>query len=435
MEIKRYLTKEMAELWKEEKRYEYWLLVEKMVAKVQGEMGIIPQEAAWEIEKASFSLSEMKEFEKETGHDVIAFLMAIEKNLKDEKAKSALHYGLTSYDIVDTAWALQLRDGLEILILSLKKLKAVIKDLAIKYKEKIMMGRTHGVFAEPITFGLKLLSFYCEIDRNILRLERAKEEISYGKISGAVGTYSTLSPAVEEEVLKRLNLKVEPVSTQIIPRDRYAYLITVCAVCASSFERIANEIRNLQRSEIDEVNEPFLESQKGSSAMPHKRNPILCERITSLSRYIRGLVIPSLENIALWHERDLTNSANERLIFPQVISLLHYQIEKLIFIFSNLKVNEEKMAENILKAKDLFYSSILLILLMKKGVKRSFAYDLVQRLSFLAIKNNKSFLEIIKEDNEIKKYLNEEEINNYLNLKYLLRNVPEIFKRVLKEEK
>jgi adenylosuccinate lyase len=297
------------------------------------------------------------------------------------------------------------------------------------------MGRTHGVFAEPITFGLKLLSFYCEIDRNILRLERAKEEISYGKISGAVGTYSTLSPAVEEEVLKRLNLKVEPVSTQIIPRDRYAYLITVCAVCASSFERIANEIRNLQRSEIDEVNEPFLESQKGSSAMPHKRNPILCERITSLSRYIRGLVIPSLENIALWHERDLTNSANERLIFPQVISLLHYQIEKLIFIFSNLKVNEEKMAENILKAKDLFYSSILLILLMKKGVKRSFAYDLVQRLSFLAIKNNKSFLEIIKEDNEIKKYLNEEEINNYLNLKYFLRNVPEIFKRVLKEEK
>ncbi|MEO0130793.1 MAG: adenylosuccinate lyase [candidate division WOR-3 bacterium] len=432
--IERYLTKEMAELWKEDKRFEYWLLVEKTVAEVQGEMGIIPKECAKEINKASFSLSEIKELEKETGHDVIAFLKSIENHLSDEKAKSYLHYGLTSYDIVDTAWALQLRDGIEIIINSLKKLKEIIKNLALKYENLVMMGRTHGIFAEPITFGLKLLSFYCEIDRNIVRLERAKEEISYGKISGAVGTYSTLNPEIEKEVLKRLNLKVEPVSTQIVPRDRYAYLITICAIVASSFERVATEIRNLQRSEIDEVSEPFLEKQKGSSAMPHKRNPILCERIVSLARYIRSLIFPALENISLWHERDLTNSANERIVFPHTLILLHYIIEKMIFIFSNLKINEDKMKENILKAKELYYSSLLLILLMKKGLKRSLAYDLVQRLSFLAMEKDRSFLEVIKEDKEIRKYLNEEELNKYFNLKYLLRNVKEIFKRVLKEE-
>lgn len=432
--IERYLTKEMAELWREEKRFEYWLLVEKTVAEVQGEMGIIPKECAEEIKKASFSLSEIKELEKETGHDVIAFLKSIENHLSDEKAKSYLHYGLTSYDIVDTAWALQLRDGIEIIINSLKKLKEIIKNLALKYENLVMMGRTHGIFAEPITFGLKLLSFYCEIDRNIVRLERAKEEISYGKISGAVGTYSTLNPEIEKEVLKRLNLKVEPVSTQIVPRDRYAYLITICAIIASSFERIATEIRNLQRSEIDEVREPFLEKQKGSSAMPHKRNPILCERIVSLARYIRSLIFPTLENISLWHERDLTNSANERLVFPHTLILLHYISERMIFIFNNLKVNEDKMKENIGKAKELYYSSLLLILLMKKGLKRSFAYDLVQKLSFLAMEENKSFLEIVKKDEEIKKYLSEEELNQFLDLKHLLRNVKEIFKRVLKEE-
>ncbi len=431
--IERYLTKEMAQLWKEEKRFEYWLLVEKTVAEVQGEMGIIPKECAEEIKKANFSLSEIKELEKETGHDVIAFLKSIENHLKDEKAKSYLHYGLTSYDIVDTAWALQLREGIEIIINSLRKLKEIIKNLALKYEDLVMMGRTHGIFAEPITFGLKLLSFYCEIDRNITRLERAKEEISYGKISGAVGIYSTLNPKIEKEVLKRLNLKVEPVSTQIVPRDRYAYLIAIFTILASSFERIATEIRNLQRSEIDELNEPFLEKQKGSSAMPHKRNPILCERIVSLARYLRGLIFPALENISLWHERDLTNSANERLVFPHTLILLHYITEKMIFIFSNLKINEDKMKENILKAKELYYSSLLLILLMKKGLKRSFAYDLVQKLSFLAMEKDKSFLEIIKEDKEIKKYLKEEELEEYFNLEYLLRNVKEIFKRVLKE--
>ncbi|MCS7249598.1 MAG: adenylosuccinate lyase [candidate division WOR-3 bacterium] len=433
--IERYLTKEMADLWKEEKRFEYWFLVEKTVAEVQGEMGIIPKECAEEIKKASFSLSEIKELEKETGHDVIAFLKSIENHLRDERAKSYLHYGLTSYDIVDTAWALQLRDGLDIVINSLKKLKEIVKNLALKYKDLAMMGRTHGIFAEPITFGLKLLSFYCEMDRNINRLERAREEISYGKISGAVGTYSTLSPEVEKEVLRRLNLKVEPVSTQIVPRDRYAYLVSVCAIVASSFERIATEIRNLQRSEIDEVNEPFLERQKGSSAMPHKRNPILCERIVSLARYIRSLIFPALENISLWHERDLTNSANERIVFPNVLILLHYITERMIFIFNNLKVNEEKMKENLWKAKDLYFSSILLILLMKKGLKRSVAYDLVQKLSFLAMEKDKSFLEVIKEDEEIKRYLNEEELKEFLDVKYLLRNVEEIFRRVIKEER
>ncbi len=428
----RYQTKEMDKIWKEENRFRYFLKVEKAIAATQAELGIIPKEAYQYIKKAKYKLKEVEEFEKITGHDVIAFVQSLEKSIP--KYSEYIHFGLTSYDIVDTALALRCQETCCIILDSLANLKETIKELALRYKDTPMMGRTHGVHAEPITFGLKCLSWYTEIERGIKRIERAKKEISFGKISGAVGSFSQLSVAVEEKTLKRLGLEPEPVSTQVLPRDRIAELISVMAITATSLERITTEIRNLQRTEIGEVAEPFFAGQKGSSAMPHKKNPILCERICSLAKIIRAQIIPSLENIPLWHERDLTNSAAERIILPLTFNLLHYSILTLNKILKNLAVFPEKMKENIRESKEQFYSQTLLLYLIRKGLKRSYAYEMVQRLSFKAIEEEKDLSKVVKEDKEIKRYLKQKEIKEIFSLKNLLRNVDSIFKRVLSEE-
>ncbi len=332
--ISRYTTPQMRKIWAEENKFEKWLEVERAVAKAQANLGIIPKQAYRELKKAKFDIERINEFEKETQHDVIAFLKSVAESMGEYSRY--LHFGLTSYDIVDTALALRIRESCDILLSSLKSLLSVIKELALKHKNTVMMGRTHGVYAQPITFGLKCLSWYSEIERDIERMERVKEVMSYGKVSGAVGTYSETPPEVEERALRDLGLKPESVATQIVPRDRHAELLTTLGIIASGFERIATEIRSLQRTEINEVSEPFLKRQRGSSAMPHKRNPIICERICGLARVVRGNVIAALENINLWNERDISNSSVERIIIPDSFCLIHYSSERLKFILKRV---------------------------------------------------------------------------------------------------
>jgi adenylosuccinate lyase len=428
----RYQTKEMNRIWKEENRFRYFLKVEKAVAETQAELGIIPREAYQYIKKANYKLKEIEELEKITGHDVLAFVQSLEKSIP--KYSEYIHFGLTSYDIVDTALALRCQSACEVIITALSDLRKTIKDLALKYKQTPMIGRTHGMHAEPITFGLKCLSWYTEIGRAEKRMEAVKEENSFGKISGVVGSFSQLPPSVEERTLKKLGLKPEPVSTQVLPRDRLAHLISVIAIISASLERIATEIRNLQRSEIGEVQEPFFAGQKGSSAMPHKKNPILCERVCALSRIIRSQIVPALENIPLWHERDLTNSAAERIILPLVFNLLHYSINTLNRILKNLLVFPEKMKANLKLAKGQFFSQSLLLALIKKGIKRSKAYDIVQRLSFQTQETGAELKTLAKQDEEVKSCLKESEIKEIFSLKRLLRNIDLIFDRVLKRE-
>ncbi|MEO0076379.1 MAG: adenylosuccinate lyase [candidate division WOR-3 bacterium] len=366
--IERYVTPEMADLWSEKTKFQYWLLVEKSVADAQAQLGIIPKTLPPKLNKVKINVKEIEAIEQTIQHDVIAFLKSIEKQLG--KDAQYLHFGLTSYDIVDTALALRCLIACNYILDSLKELAQIIKKLAIKYKYTLMMGRTHGVHAQPITFGLKCLSWYQEVIRNILRLQTAQKNLGYGKISGAVGTYAEISPKVELLALKKLGLKPEPVSTQIIPRDRYAELLTTLAILASGLERIATEIRNLQRTEIDELAEPFEKNQRGSSAMPHKKNPIICERICSLARIIRSYAQVGLENIAQWHERDLTNSANERIAIPSATILIDYMIQKLCYVLSNLVVKKDKMQENIDKSQEQFFSQRLMLALIKKGLSR-----------------------------------------------------------------
>lgn len=423
--IPRYTTSQMKKIWGEENKFQKWLEVERAIAKAQAELGIIPKQAYEEIKGARFNIERINEYEKETQHDVIAFLKSVAESMGEYSGY--LHFGLTSYDIVDTALALRVKDSCEVLISSLKSLLSVIKELALKYKKTVMMGRTHGVHAQPITFGLKCLSWYSEVERNIERMERVEEMVSYGKVSGAVGTYSETPPEVEERALKDLGLKPEPVSTQIIPRDRYAELLTTLGIIASSFERITTEIRSLQRTEIGEVYEPFLKRQRGSSAMPHKRNPIICERICGLARIVRGNVIASLENVNLWNERDISNSSVERVIIPDSFCLAHYSSEKLKFILENLEVHPERMRENMNLSKGSFFSQGLMLALIKKGMPRDEAYTLVQELS---LKSKKNLEELAREDKRVLQYLKDEELKEIFNPDRFLTYVDYIFKKV-----
>ncbi|MEO0071769.1 MAG: adenylosuccinate lyase [candidate division WOR-3 bacterium] len=428
MNTSRYFTPEMSELWSEEAKFSFWLLVEKAVARVEGELGLIPKWAAKKIQRANFNLKEIEEFEKATGHDVIAFTRSVAKSVGD--AGRFVHYGLTSYDVVDTALALRCEKGLNIIEKALMDLAQVIGKLAQKYRATPMMGRTHGVHAEPITFGLKCLSWLSEITRAIQRVRWAREEITYGKISGVVGAYTELPTRVEEMVLKRLGLKVEPVSTQVIPRDRHALVLSVLALIASGLERIATEIRNLQRTEIDEVSEPFGKTQAGSSAMPHKKNPIICERVCSLARVIRGYAFVSYENIPLWHERDLTNSAAERVIIPESFTLLHYCLRQMSKVLSGLVVKPEKMLFNLKISGETYFSQSLLLVLIEKGMDRTQAYQLVQHLAFEAAKTGASFPELARSDPQVKKLLGEKELVRVFDLKAKLKNINAVYKRV-----
>lgn len=426
--IERYSTPLMSDLWLEETKFQHWLMVEQAVAWAQGELGIIPKTLFPKLKKTKIDVKAITEYEEIVQHDVIAFLKSIEKSLgKDAKF---LHFGLTSYDIVDTALSLRGQKACDIIISSLEELANSIKKLAIKHKYTLMMGRTHGIHAEPITFGLKCLSWYTEIKRNIKRINVCRKNIGYGKISGAVGSYSQVLPRVEVLALKKLGLKPEPVSTQIVPRDRYAELLTTLAILASSLERIATEIRNLQRTEIGELTEPFGKGQRGSSAMPHKKNPIISERICSLSRIVRSYAQVGLENIPSWHERDLTNSAAERIIFPSSTSLIHYMTLKLNAVLQGLVVNTEKMKENIDKSKEQFFSQSLMLAMVKKGMSRDKAYKISQDLSFKAKEKNEYLSKIVLQDRQLKILFQEKELKELFSWKRLRSNIDYIYKRI-----
>jgi adenylosuccinate lyase len=424
----RYETPEMAALWNEEAKFRSWLLVEKTVAAVEGKLGIIPKAAARAIQRASFKLHEIERFEKETNHDVIAFTRSVAKSIG--RAGTYVHYGLTSYDVVDTALSLRCGSALAIIESGLGDLRVETARLALEHKHTPMMGRTHGVHAEPITFGLKCLSWYAELGRCIQGIRAAADEIRYGKISGVVGAYTQLGPEVETRTLKALCLKTEPVSTQVIPRDRHALMLCILALVATGLERIATEIRNLQRTEIGELAEPFGRGQRGSSAMPHKKNPIICERVCSLARVIRSYSLVGMENMPLWHERDLTNSASERIAIPDSFTFLHYIIRKLRGVLSGLVVRPGRMLRNLETSGQTFFSQAVMLELVSAGMDKDRAYKLVQELAFACQTDGASLPDACRKHPEVGMCLDRRALDRAFNLKRLLRNVDAVYRRV-----
>ncbi|MCM8816350.1 MAG: adenylosuccinate lyase [Candidatus Omnitrophica bacterium] len=424
--ISRYTRKQMGDLWSEESKFAAYLQVEIAVVEAYEELGVIPSEAVRHIkENARIDVKRIEEIEKVTNHDIIAFVEQIGETIGE--ASRYFHYGMTSSDLVDTATNLLLVKATDILIKDLERLSQTLKDKALKYKDLAEIGRTHGVHAEPITFGFKIAGWYLEIERNIERLKGAKSEVSVGKISGAVGTYSNISPEVEKIVCKKLGLKPELFSTQIIPRDRYASYIATLGVIASSLEKIALQIRLLQQTEINEVAEPFGKGQKGSSAMPHKRNPILCERICGLARVIRKNAIVAMENVALWHERDISHSSTERIILPESTILLDYIINLTDKIISELEVFPEAMVNNIQLTRGLIFSQRVLLLLCEKGLPRKQAYEIVQKNAMRSRAEKRDFLELLLMDEQVRKFLTEKEIRECFDVDYFVSNIQHLF--------
>jgi len=427
--IPRYTRPEMGKLWDLENKYQKWLDVELAVCEAWTEFGDIPKDTMKEIrKKAKFDMKKIDEIEKVVKHDVIAFLTSVAQSLGPESR--FIHKGLTSSDILDTALALLMREASDIIISDIKELMDVIKEQAYKYKDTPMIGRSHGVHAEPMTFGLKFALWYEEMKRNLTRIKNAREAISIGKLSGAVGTFSNIPPAIEEKVCKKLGLRPEPVATQIVQRDRHAEYLTSLALVAASVEKIAVEIRHLQRTEVLEAEEPFLAGQKGSSAMPHKRNPVGCENLSGLARLVRSNASAALENIALWHERDISHSSVERVIIPDSSTVVDYMLERIRGILNGLHVYPKRMKENMTKSYGLYNSQRILLALIDKGLKREDAYDLVQRTAMKSWKAGVQFKKLLMKDEETKKYLTTKEIENIFDIEYYLKNVDYIFKRV-----
>ncbi len=429
--IERYTLKEMGDLWKLENKYRKWLDVEIAVCEAWAEIGEIPVDAVQSIkEKAKFDISEIDKIEKVVKHDVIAFLTSVAHSLGNESR--FVHKGLTSSDILDTSLALLLREASDIIIKDIRELMEVLKHQAYKYKDIPVIGRSHGVHAEPMTFGLKFALWYEDMKRNLIRMKRAKDIISVGKLSGAVGTFSNIPPIIEEKVCIRLGLKPEPVATQIVQRDRHAEYLTVLSLIAASIEKIALEIRHLQRTEVLEAEEPFMKGQKGSSAMPHKRNPVGCENLSGLARIVRANSIAALENIALWHERDISHSSVERIIIPDSTILVDYMLQRIKGILTGLQVYQKNMKKNLEKSYGLFNSQRVLLALIEKGVTREKAYELIQKNAMNSWKTGKQFKMLLKKDKEIKKLLTPKEIEDIFDLKYYLKNIDYIFDRVFK---
>jgi len=427
--IPRYTRAEMGVLWEQKTRYQVWLDVELAVAEAMAEEGLVPAEAVAEIKaKAAFSIERIDEIEQETKHDVISFLTNIEENVGP--ASRFLHLGLTSSDILDTSQALLLGRAADILLADVDGLSAALKRLALAHKDTVMIGRSHGVHAEPITFGLKLAVFYDEMRRNRERLTRARQTISYGKISGAVGTFANVPPAVEARALAKLRLIPAPAATQIIQRDRYAEYFTTLAVLAGSAEKIAVEIRHLMRTEVREVAEGFGAKQKGSSAMPHKRNPIGAENISGLARVVRANALVALENMVLWHERDISHSSAERIVCPDSTIALDYMLTRLTGLIENLEVYPERMLANLNKSGGLFFSQQVLLALTGKGLIRDQAYRLVQRNALKAWNEDLSFKDLLKGDPDIGRHLSAQELEGLFDLGYHLKHVDTIFERV-----
>jgi adenylosuccinate lyase len=427
--IPRYTLPEMGALWSEENRFRKWLDVELAVCEVHAEMGTIPRDAVEEIRrKASFTVERINEIEKTTDHDVIAFTTALAESIGE--ASRFVHYGLTSSDVVDTANALLLRDSCDLLLAKIGALLEVLRRRAREFKDTPQVGRTHGVHAEPTSFGLTFALWFDETRRNLARLERAREAVAVGKISGAVGAFAHLDPEVEERVCARLGLKAAPVSTQVIQRDVYAEYLTTLAVVASSLDKFALQIRHWQRTEVREAQERFRAGQKGSSAMPHKRNPILSERICGMARVVRGYAVAGLENVALWHERDISHSSAERVILPDASTALDYMLAKATSLIDNLVVYPERMLENLNATRGLVYSGQLLLALTQAGVAREEAYDWVQRNAMKTWDEGGDFRERVLEDQDITSRLTREQIEQVFLPAHYLRNVDKIFARV-----
>ncbi len=427
--IQRYTRKEMGDLWTDESKYAAWLKVEILACEAMAKMGKIPTKALSNIKrKAAFSVGRIEAIEAETKHDVIAFLTNVAEHVGPDSRY--IHLGLTSSDILDTSNAYLLRKAGQIILKDMKNLLNAIKTMAFKHKDTVMVGRSHGIHAEPITFGLKLAVWYDEMKRNLKRLERGVTSVSFGKISGAVGTFANTSPKVEAYVCRKLHLKPAPASTQIIQRDRYAEFFTAFAITGSSVEKMATEIRHLQRTEVSEVEEYFSKGQKGSSAMPHKRNPIGSENISGLARILRANAMASLENISLWHERDISHSSVERIITPDSTILLDYMLNRLTNIIKKLVVYPKRMAENLDKLKGLIFSQQILLALAAAGVTREEAYQMVQTNAMKVWRSKKDFKTLIFADQQIAKYLSQEKIKELFDVNYHLKYISAVFKRV-----
>jgi len=426
--IERYSRPQMKKIWSDKNKFDQWLRVEIAACEARAELGEIPREDIVKIRKASYNLGRVAEFLKVTHHDMTAFLNSVAESLGTESR--FIHLGLTSSDVMDTALSLQLTQAADILTKDVAELISVIENKAVEHKYTIMMGRTHGVHAEPITFGLKMALWTEEMKRNAQRLAEAKKNISVGKISGAVGTYATVPPQVEKIACAKLGLAPAPISSQIIQRDRHAQFLTALAIIASSLEKFATEIRGLQRTEVREVEEPFEEGQTGSSAMPHKRNPELCERICGLARLIRGHALTSLENIALWHERDISHSSTERIILPDSCLALDYMLSIFTSIMKGLKVYPENMRHNIELSRGLVFSQRVLIALINKGLTREEAYKMVQGSAMKAWEEKKDFLSLLEADRRIAAHLSKAELNSIFDYGYYLKHVDEVFERL-----
>ncbi len=427
--IERYTLPEMGAVWQLRNKFQKWLDVEIAVCEVHAEMGTIPREAVETIkEKADFTVERIREIEKITDHDVIAFTTNLAENIGD--AARFVHFGLTSSDVVDTANALLLKESCSILLEKIEQLSEVLKRRAFEFKDTPQIGRTHGIHAEPTAFGMTFALWFAEMRRNKVRLEKAKEIISVGKISGAVGAFAHLDPEVEERVCEKLGLKAADISTQVIQRDRYAEYLCTLGIIASSLEKFALQVRHWQRTEVREAQEKFKTGQKGSSAMPHKRNPILSERICGMARTVRANVVVGLENVALWHERDISHSSAERIVLPDSSVTLDYLLAKTASLLDNLVVYPENMLKNLNETRGLIFSGQMLLALTQKGVSREDAYSWVQRNAMKVWDEGGEYKELVKNDADINSKLSDEEIEKVFDLKHYLRNVGKVFDRV-----
>ena len=427
--IKRYSRKELVDIWDEYNKYKIWLNIEIAAAEGMEKIKLIPKGVASIVKKkGKIKVKRIHQIESKVKHDVIAFLTSITEQV-GFKAKF-LHQGMTSSDVLDTCYNIQLVQSGNILLKDIEEILSVLKLQAKKYKNTICIGRSHGMHAEPITFGLKLASYFSEFSRNKKRLIQAINEISTCAVSGAVGTFANIDPRIEKYVAKKMNLHVEPVSTQIIPRDRHAYFFSILGIIAGSVERVATEIRHLQRTEIQEIEEFFSKDQKGSSAMPHKRNPILSENLSGLSRLVRSYVVPALENIALWHERDISHSSVERNIGPDATVTLDFALTRMKSILKNMRVYPKKMIDNLNLTKGLIFSQQVMIELTKNGFTREEAYKVVQKHARFSWTNNISLLESLINDKNLTKKIGSRKLNNIFDLSYHTKNIDYIFKKV-----
>ena len=429
--IPRYSREQLVKIWTPNNKFKIWLNIEILACEAQCELGIIPKNSLKIIKKkADFQVERIDTIEKEVKHDVIAFLTNLAENVGIDSR--FIHQGMTSSDVLDTCLSVQMKQSCKIIISELRELIEIIREKAIEHKNTICIGRSHGIYAEPTTFGLKLLKVYAEFKRNLKRLIEAEKNISVCAISGAVGTFANIDPFVEQYVAKKLGLRPEPISTQVIPRDRHAHLFSIIGILASSIENISIEIRHLQRSEVNEVQEFFSKTQKGSSAMPHKKNPILSENLTGISRIVRSSVIPLMENISLWHERDISHSSVERIICPDALILIDFSLNRLKGVIKNLVVNKKKMKLNLINTNGLYNSQRVLLELTKKGISREKAYRIVQSVAMKSWDKNINFQTLLQRDKEVKKFLSRNDLAKIFDLNYHLKYVNFLFDRVLK---